>query len=517
MSASTPSLPFRLQPPFKHDGGKGWSQRLPAEFAWSTDDSTHPRRCPLAMFEDLAALPVPHAPHAAIREHGGGRFSLWSGELYFSTSDGSDPNANGREYALDFRDFPAQEGKNRNERRFTPPLRAKPAYSGHLNVALVGAGQRGFALARMAGKFPQFHLQSICDPRSDRAAFLQKSVTGANQAVLAPDLASALALKPDVVFLATPDARHRQEAEQCFAAGCHVFLEKPVATDAADAQAVVDAAAAAGRVLHIGFVLRHAPFYQAVREVVASGDLGDLQSLHLSEQLELHHGASFWRRWHRHSAMSGGLIVHKSCHDLDLMLWLSGGRAAKVASFGGAREFAKRHPPAARCSQCAEKATCRYAYKAFAILLTDEEKSGARDHEADLCVYAAGSDIVENQTVIVEFEDGLRATYALDMFGAESSGRAIKIVGTRGTLTGTFESNEFDIAFNDGRLPLRTLVSTLSGHGGGDKASFEALLAALDAGESDRAMLDAAVAGLQIAGAAEKSRKTGTVVTLLSA
>jgi hypothetical protein len=57
----------------------------------------------LVLFEDGNALPLPHAPHEEIRQLGGGRYSPWGAQIYFSTSDNTDPRCNGRRYSVEER------------------------------------------------------------------------------------------------------------------------------------------------------------------------------------------------------------------------------------------------------------------------------------------------------------------------------------------------------------------------------------------------------------------------------
>ncbi|WP_421998991.1 sulfotransferase domain-containing protein [Reyranella sp.] len=101
-------LPIVLERPFRHERGHCWRVRLDDAISWATDTAERPRVCPLALFEDATPLGPPHALHAAVATSGTGRFSVWQdGWLYFSASDNSDPNANGRTYRLDLSDAAA--------------------------------------------------------------------------------------------------------------------------------------------------------------------------------------------------------------------------------------------------------------------------------------------------------------------------------------------------------------------------------------------------------------------------
>lgn len=87
----------QLLPPFNHERGRMWSTTVP-ELATVADDVKHGARSPLLMFEDGVQLRKPHSAHDEIAQRGGGHFSHWEVTIYFSTSDGSDPNFNGKTY-----------------------------------------------------------------------------------------------------------------------------------------------------------------------------------------------------------------------------------------------------------------------------------------------------------------------------------------------------------------------------------------------------------------------------------
>ncbi|MFW5652931.1 MAG: class I SAM-dependent methyltransferase, partial [Planctomycetota bacterium] len=89
----------QLNRPFQHVGGHCWAADVP-DLASRADDLQHPRRSPVLLLEDDRLLQRPHSMHADIREKGEGRYSHWGTVVYFATSDGSNPNENGRSYAI---------------------------------------------------------------------------------------------------------------------------------------------------------------------------------------------------------------------------------------------------------------------------------------------------------------------------------------------------------------------------------------------------------------------------------
>jgi hypothetical protein len=93
------SISQKLQGPFNHEGGYCWVVQLPEFKDWA-DSPPQEKRSTLIIYENGRALGPPHSIHDTVCNLGQGRFSHWEGKLYFSTSDNSDPNTNGRQYAI---------------------------------------------------------------------------------------------------------------------------------------------------------------------------------------------------------------------------------------------------------------------------------------------------------------------------------------------------------------------------------------------------------------------------------
>ena len=91
---------WTLAAPFRHAGGRAWLGSLPGELHSRTDNGDAPYQSYLRLFEDGRELGPGHAVHEFIRSEGGGQYSFWLDSVYFSTSDGSDPNNNARSYTV---------------------------------------------------------------------------------------------------------------------------------------------------------------------------------------------------------------------------------------------------------------------------------------------------------------------------------------------------------------------------------------------------------------------------------
>jgi predicted dehydrogenase len=126
------------------------------------------------------------------------------------------------------------------------------------------------ALARV----PRARVVALCDPAVDRAEALAAAVPGA---AAYPSLAEMLAaVRPDVVHVLTPVAAHAAAATAALGAGCHVLVEKPLATDAAECRQILLAAREARRTVGVDHNRLFDPVMQRARALLEHGALGQL-------------------------------------------------------------------------------------------------------------------------------------------------------------------------------------------------------------------------------------------------
>ncbi len=130
--------------------------------------------------------------------------------------------------------------------------------------------------------------------------------------------------KPDTVIVTSMDCTHDDYIVRAMEHGCDVVTEKPMTTDAAKAQRIVDTVERTGRNLCVTFNYRYRPDASVVREVVQSGAIGRPTSVNLQWYLDTSHGADYFRRWHSEKDKSGGLLIHKASHHFDLVnFWIN--------------------------------------------------------------------------------------------------------------------------------------------------------------------------------------------------
>lgn len=505
---------WSLAPPFRRAGAVGWIADLPAELHDLTDTNAEPYRSRLRLLEDGRPLGPPHCVHETIERLGRGRYSFWDTVVYFSSADNTDPNINGQAYAVA---LPSAQDVGRLLENVSASERLPWRYPDRpLRCAFVGLGNRGLGLGVLARSFAGVEIAWVADQSKARVA--EAVELFGNQVCGTTDVSELLADQGvDIVFVTVPDHLHRSIAEPAFRAGKHVFLEKPLATTVADAAAILAAWQRSGRILQLGYVLRQAPFYEAVRAVVRAGVLGSVRIASLSDQLDVRHGASFMRRWHAQSSQSGGLIVHKACHDLDIICWVLEGRPRLVSSFGGLDIFGGP-PPAQFCSQCDRRLICPYVDTGLHERRTSAEAADPTAYGLDRCVFRADKDIVDNQVVSFVLDNGVRGTFYLAMQGPQRSERRITLIGDDARLDGVFDDGRFTIAFTDPqREPVVWSASARGrgGHGGGDRITMLEFLNAC-AGRAPAPIIDAqeAIRGLVFAVAAERARRDEIVVRL---
>ena len=177
----------------------------------------------------------------------------------------------------------------------------------------------------------------------------------------------------------------------------------------------------------VTFNYRYAPYMTKIKELVSSGSIGDIFSVHFEWMLDrnmdiLAHGTSYFRRWNSRMRNSGGLLVHKSTHHFDLVNWWSGQKPRSVAAFAklnlygtaGSEKYAGGiHGK--NCRNCAYTKTCPFYYK-----MNDIEKQLYEANESydgyykDGCVYAPDIDIYDTMAVTVQYDKGMVLSYSLN-------------------------------------------------------------------------------------------------------
>jgi len=133
----------------------------------------------------------------------------------------------------------------------------------------------------------------------------------------------------EAVVVATPNWLHREQAIAAFAAGKHVFCEKPLGIDLIECDAILAAQKASGKVLQVGHELRYANLLVAMHDKIKDGLIGSVQMVVISEfRFPLLPG---WRQ----TGKTGGVMLEKNSHFFDVFNWFAGARPVRVVGVGG--------------------------------------------------------------------------------------------------------------------------------------------------------------------------------------
>lgn len=149
--------------------------------------------------------------------------------------------------------------------------------------------------------------------------------------------------KPDVVIVTSVDRTHDEYIVKAMEMGCDVVTEKPITTDERKAQRIIDAQKRTGKHIRVAFNYRYAPHHTKIRELIMSGTIGEVYSVHFEWLLNTVHGADYYRRWHRNKTNSGGLLVHKATHHFDLVNFWLGTEPETVFAFGDRNFYGKEN------------------------------------------------------------------------------------------------------------------------------------------------------------------------------
>jgi len=259
--------------------------------------------------------------------------------------------------------------------------------------------------------------------------------------------------RPDVVLVACVDAEHHTYIIQALAHDLDVYSEKPLTTDAQKARAILAAERASRGRVTVTFNYRYGAAPTKIRELVQDGAIGRVVSVDLNYYLDTYHGSSYFMRWNRRRALSGGLNVHKATHHFDLVQWWIGQQPVEVFGYG-ARNFygpdGPRNPSRQDgrvCPTCSERQQCDYYMRwhreewrgAPAAAELDEHVSGVQafshyqSASARRCIYDAEIDIEDTYAAVVRYDQGAMLTYSL-IASAPFEGYRVGINGTDGRL-----------------------------------------------------------------------------------
>ena len=374
-----------------------------------------------------------------------------------------------------------------------------------IRLGVIGAGERGGWFIRnqfTASSFngftrpKSFQLVAVAEPSDDWLAKAFPDGLG----TVRRETDWRKMLKADdfeMACIMTPDHLHEEMATAAFRAGKHVFCEKPLALTPKGCLRVIRAARKARRKLIIGFVLRYAPIYVKMKKLIDDGAIGKLCAVWMLHSVA---SASDWyfHDWHAVSKYTNSLLLQKGSHDLDIINWIVGSRPERVAAFAARQYFGGRKPNSLTCPQCDIRRTC------------PEFQKGPRVQ----CAFRKEVDVDDNHVVIIDYANGVKASYNECHFTPENN-REYIFIGTEGKLWMDDAGKWIRVHSRRAKRPIEEYrLAALGGHGGGDERLLKDLVRCVRRGGKPVAGAESGYLSILVADGAARSIRDGRVIDL---
>lgn len=392
-----------------------------------------------------------------------------------------------------------------------------------VRVGIIGVGGRGSGFLHMFKRQPGAAIVGVADHNRERAERARANLsmqfdiyTSAEELLARRDL--------DAVIVTTPDYLHKEHALAVLAAGKHLLVDKPIATNVPDGLAIVEAARRSDRVLCMGFNLRYVPVLAEAKRLIAGGAVG---RPFFSTALEYYDGGkTYMARWNRLKKYTGGLFLHKGSHDFDILNWFNyPARPERVSAFAGINvlkpeglpfELEPGEKPGPNCARCPVIHKCPDAThpSTEAKPLFDLETAKIDGYYKDLCIYYSDKDSYDNAVCIVEYDNGARAFHS-EVFVTPICNRFYTIVGDLGHMDIDLDQRTIDLRPRWTQNHVRhTVQSGPGGHGGSDPGLVASFVRSIQRGERPRASAIDGVWSIAVGCAAELSRTEKRVVRI---
>jgi len=406
-----------------------------------------------------------------------------------------------------------------------------------IKAILLGAGQRGNAYCDYALSNPgELQIVGVAEPDAVRRKDFQVKHGISDLDCLGTWEDVFLREKwADAVIICTQDNMHTGPALAAIERGYDILLEKPISPSPAECMEISRAAEAKGVKVVVCHVLRYTPFFAKIKEILDSGEIGEIVTVVHNENVgDIHHSHSFVRGNWGVAADSSPMILAKSCHDMDIVQWLIGRDCLKLSSFGSLKYFNKANCPEGAPPRCTDGCTVDCPYDTRKLYLNSDSQwfrsvaaghVNATDTEVEealktgpygRCVYQCDNDVVDHQVASMEFEDGVTAIFSMSSFTPDIS-RSIKIMGTKGQIKGHTVPNTINVYDFVNRSERDINVTAEGGHGGGDTGIMKAFCAYLTGQDLGNAVSEINISAKNhmLCFAAEESRlQDGAIIEL---
>lgn len=334
----------------------------------------------------------------------------------------------------------------------------------NVNLGVIGYGLRASTIWKSIKEFDLgVNLHAICDLKNEEVKKkLQEEGMQTDKIkfyVDADDMLNSENL--DGVIIGTRCSLHVNMAEKVLSRKIPLFLEKPVATNIDDLNLLQKVYEEHKSPVVVSFPLRVTPMVKLVKEIVDSGDLGEIE--HVQAYNNVPYGSVYYQSWYRDESETGGLFLQKATHDFDYINYLLGKKPVKICAMKSKQIFKGSKPAELECKDCNEYETCPnspFYMKHFSY----NGITGTK------CAFAVDTGNEDSGSAIIRYETGMHVAYSQNFFARkEAHKRGARLFGYKGTVEFDWYKDEVKVYMHHSPV-TRTYKfdSSVMAHFGGD-------------------------------------------------
>lgn len=414
-----------------------------------------------------------------------------------------------------------------------------------LKIAVLGLGSRGKNYgSKLAGR-SDVEIVAVCDKSEIKIDKIKDAwKVPADKCFTDENKFFALGKIADAIIVATQDRDHYAHTMKALKLGYDVLVEKPVSPNISECLEIEEYAREHNQKVLVCHVLRYAPYYRKIKEIISSGVLGDIIDIRHSENISYWHFAhSYCRGNWRKEEQTSPMLLAKCCHDMDLIYWFTDSKCKSLSSYGDLRYFTAANAPEGcgeNCFECKYHNNCiydaeynyagrqkligrtrkKFLFGTYAFCASKKKsdilnslKNDERGKTFARCVYKCDNNVVDNQKVLMEMENGVKCSFTVNAFN-EKNHRHIEFRGTKGELYADDKGSVLTLKLFD--KPKKKIytnpIAIVSGHAGGDEGLVKAVVAMLENKPNDSVQytwIKDSIESHRIVTAAEISRREG--------
>jgi len=267
----------------------------------------------------------------------------------------------------------------------------------------------------------------------------------------------------DAIAVLSPDFTHEDYVCDAFAAGKHVFTEKPMAITTKGCDRMLDAWIKSGKKFMVGFNMRYMNLFRVMKDQIDSGVIGQPKLVWVRHFVG-HGGDWYYHDWHGNSKNTTGLLLQKATHDFDMIHWLTGKYTLKTSASGGLDFFGGDKPNDLECPACEIEDDC-----------PESNSPAPTGNPRTQCVFREEVDVEDSSTVMMLLEDEIKATYMQCHYSPDYN-RNYTVIGTEGRIEGNTDTEKITVRLRGRSKRWKNLgshheidtSSAAGGHGGAD-------------------------------------------------